>query len=113
MGIGKGYGKYSSKLVEDAVAFARGSGYGHKDKTELERVADGTHEELWRDRTVGAHAANACEKWMEGLLPMVKEKFEDMLMDGETLNDLICVEHLQLCRDLKDPNDAGIAPEEL
>eukprot|EP00405_Crypthecodinium_cohnii_P050342 CAMPEP_0206605412 /NCGR_PEP_ID=MMETSP0325_2-20121206/50400_1 /ASSEMBLY_ACC=CAM_ASM_000347 /TAXON_ID=2866 /ORGANISM="Crypthecodinium cohnii, Strain Seligo" /LENGTH=224 /DNA_ID=CAMNT_0054120951 /DNA_START=111 /DNA_END=785 /DNA_ORIENTATION=- len=97
MGVGHRVGKYPPRLVEDAVQFARGSGFGHKDPTELKRVADGTHEELRRDRTVGPYVMTACFYWLDGLLEPLSDALEDLLMDGRGLMDFVCNDHLKVC----------------
>lgn len=86
-----------AKVVEDAVEFARSSGWGFKDPTELDRVADGTHKDLHVDQKIGGHLAAVCPLWVEGQLKHLERNLEEILQDGEEVAHFLCARQLGFC----------------
>eukprot|EP00927_Polykrikos_kofoidii_P028990 TRINITY_DN25142_c0_g1_i2.p3 TRINITY_DN25142_c0_g1~~TRINITY_DN25142_c0_g1_i2.p3 ORF type:complete len:123 (-),score=18.25 TRINITY_DN25142_c0_g1_i2:42-410(-) len=92
------------RIVEDPVAFARSSGWGRADPTEVRQVADGTHKDLYVDSTVGPLAHAACPLFVDSDqdLEALTERFDDLLMDGEDITSFMCSDRLGLCPSVRD-----------
>merc|ERR1719277_154353 len=105
MGVAKGNEKGSSKIIQDVVSYARGAGWGHHDKTELQQVAVGTHKDMFVDKTIGRNVLAVCPKWRAGVLAPLADKVEEMLMDGEDVAPWICIDHLEVCPPRKDKDE--------
>jgi len=83
--------------VDNAMKWAQGSGYGHKDPSEFSRIAKGTHNELNVAPTIGKDLQVVCQAWVRDLRPLVKASLEQTLMDGESLKAFVCHGHLKVC----------------
>merc|ERR1712232_1279705 len=80
-----------SKLVPNPIEEMRGHGWK---PDELKQIVDGTHEPMKVDHGIGAHVAEACKFWLQGQLPIVAERLDGLLEDGEAVSGVLCAELL-------------------
>merc|ERR1712060_704402 len=97
MGVATAHGDIPTRVLEDAVAYAKSSGYGRADATELQRVFDGTHADTFRVPSLSQDVSTLCPVWLEGVLPQLPASLEDLLMDGRPVTAFACSDHLRLC----------------
>mmetsp|Transcript_37758 Transcript_37758/g.82917 ORF Transcript_37758/g.82917 Transcript_37758/m.82917 type:complete len:212 (+) Transcript_37758:42-677(+) len=99
MGVSQHSASWLSSVHKDALEYARRAGFGMQDKTELPRVAAGTHETLNVDSSMPHLVRSACSLWTgDEDLKAISENLDDLMMDGTPVIDFVCGDRLGVCK---------------